>query len=185
MTLELTLSALSVFIAALALAFTTVLLVRQNKHLEHERNASALLEALSQLTDPAIVHAFEELEGIDRRYPDDETVRRSFDDSPDDRALLLVAQYVETVACLARRGVLDPSLLADAIGFSLRGYWETIRAFVERLRRVRGYPLILENFEWLAMYSVAYRQGPRPSGPNYDPNQFAGLDFKPWPPAKG
>ena len=180
MNLELTLSALSVVIAALALGFTSFLLVRQNKMMEHERNALAMLEALSQLTDPVLIKAFEDLEGIDRRYPDDDAVLNAFEDSDDDRALLLVAQYVETVACLARRGVLDASLLAEAVGFSLRARWDTIRRFVERRRRVRDNPHVLENFEWLATYSIWWRKQPLPRTRNYDPNQFAGIDFTAW-----
>ena len=61
--------------------------------------------------------AFAQLEDIAERYPDEESIRTVFHASPDDRALVLVAQYVETVACLARRRVLDASLLVDAVGF--------------------------------------------------------------------
>ena len=167
MTPELFLSGTSVVIAALALGFSSVLLLRQNRQLEHERNAMAMLEAARQLNDPVLVRAFEDLEGIERRFPDDEAVARSFDDSSDDRALLLVGQYVETIACLARRGALDPSLLVDAVGFSLRARWTIVRTFVERLRRVRRNPNVLENFEWLVMYYI---------------RRVGGTEFTPWPP---
>jgi len=43
MTAEQVLSGVSVLIAAIALGVTTVLLVRQNKQMEHERNAAAIL----------------------------------------------------------------------------------------------------------------------------------------------
>ncbi len=113
------------------------------------------------------------------RYPDDETVRREFEGSPDDHAVVLVAQYVETVACLARRRVLDASLLVDAVGFMLRSRWNTMRPFVERLRRVRNNEYLFENFEWLAMYSTWWKDTPRPPhDANYDPKQFAGVEFK-------
>lgn len=169
----------SIFVSLVALGFSTYLLTRQNKQLEHERNAVAILEAIGRLTDPVIVGAFAELEGIALRYPDDETLRDTFDGSSDDRALVLVAQYVETIACLARRRVLDASLLVDAVGFMLRSRWNTILPFVQRLRRVRGNEFLFENFEWLATYSTWWKDTPRPSGDsNYDPQQFGGIAFK-------
>lgn len=172
-------AAASIVVSLIALGLSTVLLTRQNKQLEHERNALALIDAIGRLTDPAIVTAFARLEGIERRYDDDEILRRDFDGSEDDRALVLVAQYVETVACLARRRVLDASLLVDAVGFMLRSRWNTVRPFVERLRRVRGNEYLFENFEWLATYSAWWKDVPRPSGDrNYDPAQFAGVRFK-------
>lgn len=174
-------SGASVVIAALALGITSILLVRQNKQLEHERNALALLEAISRLTDPIVIAAFDGLQGVEARYESDEAVLARFDDSPDDRALLLVAQYFETVATLARRQVLDASLLADSVGHMLRVRWDTIRPFVLRLRRIRGTDTVFENFEWIAMYSLLWTKTPRSSrDPNYDPRQFDGIEFKVW-----
>jgi hypothetical protein len=173
------LSAASVIVAALAMLVTATLLIRQNKQLEHERNALAILEAINRLTDPVAIAAFESLEGIEKRYDSDEAVLMSFEDSPDDRALLLVAQYFETVACLARRRVLDATLLVDAVGLMLRTRWNTIRPFVGRLRRVRKNDYIFENFEWIAMFSVWWKDVPRPPGDrNYADDQFAGVTFK-------
>jgi hypothetical protein len=169
----------SIAVSLLALGLSTVLLTRQNKQLEHERNALAILDAIGRITDPAIVNAFAQLEGIERRYPDDASVSRDFSGSSDDQALVLVAQYVETVACLARRRVLDASLLVDAVGFMLRSRWNTIRPFVERLRRVRDNAFLFENFEWLAMYSTWWKDTPRPQNDsNYDPRRFANIEFK-------
>lgn len=169
----------SVVVALLTIAVTATLLLRQNKQMEHERNASAIIEALNRLTDPAAMAAFDALEGIEKRFPTDESVLERFEDSEDDRALLLVAQYFETVACLARRRVLDGTLLVDAVGLMLRTRWETIRPFVARLRRVRNNQYIFENFEWIAMFSMWWKELPRPKGdPNYDPQQFAGITFK-------
>ncbi|MBV9648335.1 MAG: DUF4760 domain-containing protein [Candidatus Eremiobacteraeota bacterium] len=173
------LSAASVIVAALAMVVTATLLIRQNKQLEHERNALAILEAISRLTDPVAIAAFESLEGVEKRYDTDEAVLTRFEDSPDDRALLLVAQYFETVACLARRRVLDATLLVDAVGLMLRTRWNTIRPFVMRLRRVRRNEYIFENFEWIAMFSVWWKDIPRPKGDrNYASDQFAGVAFK-------
>jgi hypothetical protein len=172
-------AAASIIVSLIALALSTVLLARQNKQLEHERNAMAILDAIARLTDPAIVAAFAQLEGIGERYPDDESVRRNFVGSPDDHALVLVAQYVETVACLARRRVLDASLLVDAVGFMLRSRWNTVRPFVDRWRRVRNNAFLFENFEWIAMFSAWWKETPRPpNDPNYDPKQFGDLAFK-------
>jgi hypothetical protein len=169
----------SIVVSLIALGLSTVLLTRQNKQLEHERNALAILDAIARLTDPAIVAAFAQLEGIDQRYPDDETVAATFVGSSDDEALVLVAQYVETVACLSRRRVLDASLLVDAVGFMLRSRWNTILPFVVRWRRVRGNEYLFENFEWIAMYSAWWKETPRPPNDlNYDPQQFAGTTFK-------
>ncbi len=172
-------AAVSVVVSLIALGLSTFLLSRQNKQLEHERNALAILDAIGRLTDPAIVDAFAQLEGIGDRYPDDESVRTAFVGSADDHAMLLVAQYVETVACLARRRVLDASLLVDAVGFMLRSRWNTIRPFVERWRRVRNNDYLFENFEWIAMFSTWWKDTPRPPGDrNYDEQQFAGIEFK-------
>ncbi|MEO7201837.1 MAG: DUF4760 domain-containing protein [Candidatus Tumulicola sp.] len=179
MTAEQAFSAASVVISLGTLAFSTYFLSRQNRHLEHERNALAILDAIGQLTDPQIVRAFKQLEAIGSRYPDDQAVRTRFEDSDDDDALTIVAQYVETVSCLARRGVLDASLIVDAVGFMLRYRWSTILPFVERLRRVRENEYLFENFEWLAVYSVWWKEQPRPPGDrNYDPAQFRDVEFK-------
>ena len=172
-------AASSVVVSLIALGLSSVLLTRQNKQLEHERNALAILEAIGRLTDPTIGSAFSQLEGIDERFPDDEAVRKDYSGSQDERALLLVAQYVETIACLARRRVLDASLLVDAVGYMLRTRWNTIRPFVERLRRVRGNPYLFENFEWIVMYSTWWKDTPRPPhDPNYDEKQFRDIEFK-------
>ena len=169
----------SVFVSLIALGFSSFLLTRQNKQLEHERNAIAILEAIGRLTDPVIVGAFGQLEGISERYADDATLLLDFEGSPDDRALVLVAQYVETIACLARRRVLDASLLVDAVGFMLRSRWNTIRPFVERLRKIRGNAFLFENFEWIALYSAWWKDTPRPpNDAHYDPRQFADVVFK-------
>jgi hypothetical protein len=173
------LAAASVIVSMCALGFTTFLLARQNKQLEHERNALAILDAIARLTDPAIVNAFAHLEGIGSRYPSDEDVRTRFFGSEDDRSMVLVAQYVETVACLARRRVLDASLLVDAVGYMLRSRWNSILPFVVRLRRVRNNDFLFENFEWLATYSTWWKDVPRPPrDPNYDEKQFAGIEFR-------
>jgi hypothetical protein len=172
-------AAASVVVSLIALGLSSVLLTRQNKQLEHERNALAILDAIGRLTDPIVINAFAQLEGIDQRYPDDESLLRDFDGSADDHALVLVAQYVETVACLARRRVLDASLLVDAVGFMLRSRWRTILPFVQRLRRVRENEFLFENFEWIAMFSSWWKETPRPpNDTNFDPKQFADVEFK-------
>lgn len=179
MNADLVFGAASIVVSLGALGVSTFMLARQNRHLEHERNALAILEAINRLTDASAMAAFEGLEGVHQRYPTDEDILQRYDDSDDDRALLLVAQYFETVATLARRRVLDPSLLVDAIGYMIRVRWGTIRDFIYHLRRVRGNDYIFENFEWLAMYSAWWREMPRPPGDrNYDEKQFAGITFK-------
>lgn len=179
MSSEQLLAGASVIVSLVALGFTTVLLTRQNKQLEHERNALAILDAIGRLTDPTIGSAFAQLEDIDERYPDDKSILANYPGSSDERALLLVAQYVETVACLARRRVLDVSLLVDAVGFMLRTRWNTIRPFVAHLRRVRNNQYLFENFEWLAMYSAWWKDTPRPANdPNYNEKQFGDIEFK-------
>lgn len=79
--------------------------------MEHERNALAIMEAIERLTDPSIVAIFARLEGINERYPTDDDVIARFRGSKDEEDLSAVATFVETVACLARRKVLDPSLI--------------------------------------------------------------------------
>ena len=173
------LSAASVIVAVIALVFTTLMLARQVRQMEHERNALAILESINRLTSPHIVEIFDRLATIDSRYPTDEDIRTAYHGSEDERDFLAVAQYVETVACLARRRVLDPSLLVDAVGLALRQRWQSIRNFVMRRRRIEHNDYILENFEWLAIYSAWWKDTPRPPRDrNYDPRQFLGIEFR-------
>lgn len=165
---------MSVTISFATILVTALLLGRQIKQMEHERNALAILEAIDRLADPDVVEVFRRLEGVDARYESDEVIATAFPNSEDAKSLAVVGQYVETVACLARRGVLDPSLLVDAVGLMLRTRWATIRRFVMRLRRHYNNPYMFENFEWLARYSAWWKDTPRPpKDPNYKPDQFA------------
>lgn len=176
---ELLSSLASVVVAVLALVFTTFMLARQVRQMEHERNALAILEAIERLTDIRVVETFDRLRGINERYPTDEEIVRSYHGSRDARDFLVVAQFLETVGTLCRRGVLDPSLIVDAAGLDLRRRWDTIRAFIMRRRKIEDNEYIFENFEWLAMYSAWWKDTPRPKrDPNYDPKQFAGVEFK-------
>lgn len=171
--------ALSVAVALLALVVTTVLLARQVRQMEHERNALAILEAIRRLTDEVVVEVFARLSGVDQRYPDDRSIRERYYGSQDEADMLVVGSYVETVAVLARRGTLDPEMLVDSVGLPLRRRWETIRRFVERRRRIEENPYILENFEWLVMYSAWWKDTPRnPRERNYRPDQFKGVVFR-------
>jgi hypothetical protein len=165
-------------IAFATVIFTTLMLSRQVRQMEHERNALAILQAIERLTSPTMVHVFTQLRGVGGRYPDDDAIRERFIGSADDEALGMVGQYVETISALARRNVLDPSLIVDAVGLMLRTRWATIREFVIHLRAYRGNPYMFENFEWLARYSAWWKEIPRPRGaPNYNDAQFpAGID---------
>ena len=171
-------SAASTAVAVLAMVFTTFLLARQVRQMEHERNALAILEAIERLTDPRVVAIFDRLSGVNERYPQDSDIRDRYKGSGDERDFLIVGQFVETVACLARRRVLDPSLLVDAVGLALRQRWSAIREFVRRRRNIEGNQYIFENFEWLAMYSAWWKDTPRPKHDrNYDERQFAHITF--------
>jgi len=46
-------AAASVVVSLIALGLSSVLLTRQNKQLEHERNALAIIDAIGRLTDAA------------------------------------------------------------------------------------------------------------------------------------
>lgn len=169
----------SVGVAVIALVFTTVLLARQVRQMEHERNALAILEAIERLTDPRVVDTFERLRGINGRYPNDSDILERYHGSKDERDFMVVAQFVETVACLARRKVLDPSLLVDAVGLALRQRWDSIHDFIARRRALEQNEYILENFEWLAMYSAWWKETPRPRfDRNYSPQQFRAVEFR-------
>ncbi len=169
----------SVGVAVVALVFTSLLLARQVRQMEHERNALAILEAIERLTDPRVVETFDRLRNIDQRYPTDDDLVAKYPGSKDERDFLVVAQFIETVACLARRGVLDPSLLVDATGLALRQRWGSIRSFVIRRRALEKNEYILENFEWIAMYSAWWKDTPRPRlDRNYHPRQFAAVQFR-------
>ncbi len=176
---ELVASVASVAVALAAMVFTTFLLSRQVRQMEHERNALAILEAIKRLTDPQLVEIFARLRGINERYPSDDDIRERYPTSRDAADYAVVGQWLETIAALARRGVIDPSLLADALGFSLRRYWDTIRVFIARRRTVEANAYLAENFEWLAMYSAWWKDIPRSSrDANYRDDQFAGVEFK-------
>ncbi|HLJ85118.1 MAG TPA: DUF4760 domain-containing protein [Candidatus Eremiobacteraceae bacterium] len=164
---------LSTLVALAAVVFTTMMMARQTRQIEHERNALALIEAIDRLSSPEVVAAFYELAGVNERYPTDIDLREKFPGSADERALFVVAQFIETIACLARREVLDASLIVDAVGLLLRTRWAMIQPFVERQRTLAGNPYIYENFDWLARYSAWWKDEPRPKRPNYDPAQFS------------
>lgn len=165
--------AASLVIAFATVVFTTLMLSRQVRQMEHERNALAILEAIDRLSSPHMVSTFTQLEGVAARYPTDADLAQNFKGSQDDAALTQVGQYVETIACLARREVLDASLLVDAVGLMLRTRWATVRDFVYHLRRFYHNDYMFENFEWLARYSAWWKDVPRPArARNYQPSQF-------------
>jgi hypothetical protein len=162
----------SVVIALAAVVFTTYMLARQVRQMEHERNALAILEAIDRLTSTEVVNVFNQLRGVELRYPTDKDIAEKFFGSPDERALQQVGQFVETIACLARREVLDVTLICDAIGWTIRNRWETIKPFVMHWRSFNNNEFLFENFEWLTNYSNWWKDTPRPYARNYDPNQF-------------
>lgn len=170
---------LSVGIAFLALVFTSILLARQARQMEHERNAVAILEAIERITDERILLIFERLSKVNERYPTDEDLQKNYPHSQDERDFVAVASFVETVACLARRRVIDPSLVVDAVGLILRKRWAEVREFVARRRRLENNDFIFENFEWLALYSTWWKDTPRPRfDKNYNPRQFGEVTFR-------
>jgi len=178
-TLEQTVSIASVGVAVVALFVSSLIMLRHASHMEAERNAMAMLEAVKRITDPVITDTFERLVGIETRYPTDEDVRTRYPDSQDQRDMQVVSAYIGAVGCLARRGVIDPSLLADAVGLGIRRRWAVIREFVLHARRANDNPYILEHFEWLAMYCAWWKDVPRPKNDrNFDPDQFAGVTFE-------
>lgn len=163
----------SLIVSFATVLVTTLMLSRQVRQMEHERNALAILHAIERLTSPTIVHVFIQLRDAAGRYPTDEAIRDRFLGSEDEEALEMVGQYVETIATLARREVLDASLLVDAVGLMLRTRWTAIREFVYHLRRYQRNPYMFENFEWLARYSTWWKDVPRPTGSqNYQDSQF-------------
>jgi hypothetical protein len=164
----------SVLIAIATVVLTTLMLSRQIRQMEHERNALALLQAIDRLTSGPIVHVFTTLRDVEKRYSTDDAIRERFEGSDDEEALGVVGQYVETVACLARRDVLDASLIVDAVGYMLRARWSAIREFVYHLRAYYKNEYLFENFEWLARYSAWWKDTPRPPrAHNYLEDQFA------------
>jgi hypothetical protein len=163
----------SLVVALATVVFTTYMLSRQVRQMEHERNALAILDAIDRLTSSEVVNVFLQLRDVDKRYPTDKDIREKFFGSPDEHALNQVGQFVETIACLARREVLDVTLIVDAVGFMLRERWATIKPFVMHWRTYNNNEFLFENFEWLANYSAWWRDIPRPRAPNYDPKQFA------------
>jgi Domain of unknown function (DUF4760) len=170
---ELVIPLISTLVALAAVVFTTMMMAHQARQMEHERNALALIEAIDRISSPEVVTAFDVLRGVNDRYPTDADLREKFPGSADERSLFVVAQFIETVACLARREVLDASLIVDAVGLLLRTRWAMIQPFIERQRRLSGNPYIYENFDWLAKYSAWWKDEPRPKHPNYDPAQFS------------
>ena len=162
----------SLLVAFATVIVTAVLMHRQAREMAHERNAIAILEAIDRLTSPELVAAFDELAGVNERYTTDRELAERFPGSADSRANWVVGQLMETIACLARREVLDASLIVDAVGYMIRSRWKAMEPFVTRRRRVENNEYIYENFEWLARYSNWWKDEPRPNLPNYSPNQF-------------
>jgi hypothetical protein len=170
----------SVLIALATVLVTAILMARQAQAMEHERHALALLDAIDRISSREVVEIFGELEGLNERYTTDQDLATKYPGSPDERALLAIGQYVETVATLARRGVLNPSLIVDSVGFMIRKRWSAIEPFVKRQRRAFNNAYIFENFEWLARYSDWWKDVPRPlRDPNYWPDQFQRGKAKP------
>ena len=164
-------------IVSLLIAFSTVvvtalLMHRQAREMAHERNALALLEAIDRLTSPELVQAFEQLRDVNSRYSSDDDFLAHYPGSADYKANLIVGQFMETVACLARREVLDASLIVDAVGHMIRTRWALLADFIRRRRRLENNEYLYENFEWLARYSDWWKDIPRPRHPNYSPTQF-------------
>lgn len=170
--LETTVPIVSTVIAFATVLFTTIMMARQTRQIEQERNALALLDAIDRLTSPEVLRTFDELQGVEVRFPTNDDILQRYPGSADQRAIAVVAQYIEAVACLARREVIDPSLVVDAAGLFIRRNWDQIRPFVMRRRQAENNDFILENFEWLARYSAWWKDQPRPKHPNYDPAQF-------------
>lgn len=169
-------SGLSALIALMAMIVTAVLLRRQVQQMEKESNALAIIEAVNRLASHEMTRVFTQLRGIENRYPDDQAITERFFGSDDEHALMGVSQYVETIACLARRGVIDPSLIVDAVGFTVRSRWRALEPFIDRWRVYNKNEYLFENFEWLARYSNWWKDEPRPPGDrNYDPEQFGPL----------
>lgn len=162
----------SLLVAFATVIVTAVLMHRQALEMAHERNALALLEAIDRLTSPELVAAFDELSDVGDRYASDDDFSERYPRSADARANFVVGQFMETVACLARREVLDASLLVDAVGHMIRTRWKSLEPFIMRRRRLENNDYIYENFEWLAKYSAWWKDIPRPNHPNYSPTQF-------------
>lgn len=170
--MEFYLSVASLIIAFATVVFTTYMLGRQVRQMEHERNALAILEAIDRLSSVEVARVFATLQGVNERYKTEADIKARFFGSADEEAIFAVTQFVETIATLARRDVLDPSLIVDSVGYMLRTRWASIAQFVELWRRYNDNPYIFENFEWLVRYSAWWKDTPRPKLPNYDPNQF-------------
>jgi len=162
----------SLLVAFATVVVTAVLMHRQAREMAHERNALALLEAIDRLTSPELVAAFDELSTVNERYANDEDFIARYRGSADSRANFVVGQMIETISCLARRAVLDASLIVDAVGHMIRTRWKALEPFITRRRRVENNEYIYENFEWLARYSEWWKDIPRPKHPNYSPDQF-------------
>ncbi|HET9343860.1 MAG TPA: DUF4760 domain-containing protein [Candidatus Eremiobacteraceae bacterium] len=163
----------SLVVAFATVIVTAVLMHRQAREMAHERNALALLEAIDRLTSPELIAAFDELANANEHYTTDEDFIARYSQSADSRANFVVGQMMETVACLARREVLDASLIVDAVGHMIRTRWKALEPFITRRRRLENNEYIYENFEWLAKYSAWWKDIPRPPHPNYDPRQFS------------
>jgi len=161
-------------IGSLIIAFATVfvtafLMQRQAREMAHERNALAILEAIDRLTSQELVQAFNSLADVAQRYPTDADFAANYPGSKDETANVVVGQLMVTIACLARREVLDASLIVDAVGYMIRKRL----AAIQPLCRLENNIYIYENFEWLAKYSDWWKDIPRPKHPNYDPAQFS------------
>ena len=86
-------------------------------------------------------------------------------------AVTALGNFWEKHALLARRGHLDPELLAQEYGNVCQVWWAIIAPTARKFRAEDGDPSIFEDFEWLAAFMAETDR--RAGAPAYDASRFA------------
>ncbi len=86
-------------------------------------------------------------------------------------AVNAIGNFWEAHALLARRGYLNPRLLAQEYGNVCQIWWAIIAPATQKFRAEDGDPSIFEDFEWLVAFMAESAR--RAGMPVYDPSRFA------------
>jgi hypothetical protein len=144
--------------------------------------AITFLAIYRQLRIARDASVFEHLEATQREWTSERNVRYQLEilvalrDGVDLAALPRAAvnaigNFWETHALLARRGYLNPRLLAQEYGNVCQIWWAIIAPKARKFRAEDGDPSIFEDFEWLAAFMAETDR--RAGAPVYDASRFA------------
>ena len=115
--------AASLIIAVATVVFTTLMLSRQVRQMEHERNALAIIEAIDRLSSPHMVQTFAQLRGVLEQLSESDrlilTFRYALDYTTEEIADILDINSTAVHMRLSRaRQRLAERLEAEGVGYA-------------------------------------------------------------------